>query len=140
MKRIVIIPVLLFISIISNSKTSDIPNGKLSEKEKSSNLKSKLKLPQRGKASFYNNSYSGKKTSNAEVYNPKTPTAAHETLPLGTIVKVTNIANGLYSFVKINDRCNCKRFGRIIDLSRVSAEEIGMIEMGVAKVLVEAVN
>ncbi|MES2796914.1 MAG: septal ring lytic transglycosylase RlpA family protein [Bacteroidota bacterium] len=123
MKRIVIIPVLL-ISIISYTKP--VPTGK-------------PKLPQKGKASFYSDKYSGKRTANAEKYNPNLLTAAHETLPLGKLVKVTNLINNQSAIVKINDRCACARYGRIIDLSRVAATQINMISKGVVKVKIEEI-
>ncbi len=121
MKRIVIIPVLL-ISIICYS--SPKPS-------------SKAKLPQLGKASYYSDHYTGKLTANAERYNPKLFTAAHETLPLGTLVRVTNLSNKKMAIVKINDRCACSRSGRILDLSKSAAEELDFISEGIAKVKIE---
>jgi rare lipoprotein A len=63
-------------------------------------------------------------------------TAAHKSLPLGTVAKVTNLENGKHVVVRINDRGPIKR-GRIIDLSRAAAKSIGMTKDGKAKVKVE---
>jgi rare lipoprotein A len=63
-------------------------------------------------------------------------TAAHRTLPFGTEVKVTNLANGKSVTVRINDRGPYAK-GRLIDLSKIAAKEIGLIKMGVAKVKIE---
>lgn len=153
MKRIVIIPVLL-ISIISNSKTSIFPTIKSNENfalnstkdkakfaSKNSRSKNKVKprLPQKGKASYYSDRYSGKLTANAERYNPNLFTAAHENLPLGESVRVTNLANNQSVIVKINDRCDCQKHGRIIDLSKNAAQQIQIIEKGIGKVKIEKI-
>jgi rare lipoprotein A len=137
MKRIVIIPVLL-LSIISYSKGSSL-------KFETRNLKTfrliaeKPKLPQKGKASYYSDRYTGKLTSNAERYSPDAFTAAHETLPMGTKVKVTNLENNQSVIVKINDRCACSKHGRVIDLSKNAAEQLDMISQGVARVKIEKI-
>jgi rare lipoprotein A len=65
-------------------------------------------------------------------------TAAHKSLPLGTIAKVTNLENGKRVIVKINDRGPYKK-GRIIDLSHAAAKSIGMLKDGTAKVKVEVI-
>ena len=66
-------------------------------------------------------------------------TAAHRTLPFGTMVKVTNLDNGKSAVVKINDRGPFVE-GRIIDLSRAAAEQIDMLGQGVARVSLEIVS
>src|SRR5476651_891717 len=70
-----------------------------------------------GLASFYSESYNGKKTANGEIYNSSEFTAAHKTLPFGTKVKVTNLTNGKTVKVRVNDR-GPYIAGRIIDLTR----------------------
>jgi len=77
---------------------------------------------QAGIASVY--AYRGEKTANGEWANPRRLTAAHKTLPLGTIVKVTNKKNGRTAMVRINDRGPYVR-GRIIDLTPAAAKELG---------------
>ncbi len=86
-----------------------------------------------GKASYYSDNLSGKKTANGEKYKPTELTAAHKKLPFGTKVKVTNLSNGKTVTVRINDRGPYVA-GRIIDLSKAAAKEIGMLNSGVAKV------
>lgn len=86
-----------------------------------------------GYASFYSDSYNGKKTANGETYHSSDLTAAHRKLPFGTRVKVTNLANGKTVKVKINDRGPFVR-GRIIDLTRAAASKLDMVNDGVAKV------
>lgn len=86
-----------------------------------------------GMASFYSESYNGRKTANGEVYNSSRLTAAHKTLPFGTKVKVTNLINGKSVKVRINDRGPFIA-GRIIDLTRSAARKIDMVNAGVVKV------
>jgi rare lipoprotein A len=89
-----------------------------------------------GMASYYANKYNGRKTASGERYRSKKFTAAHKTLPFGTVVKVTNLKNGKSVIVKINDRGPYSK-GRIIDLSKAAAKQIDMINDGVVKVKVE---
>lgn len=89
-----------------------------------------------GKASYYADSFQGKKTANGERYRKGKRTAAHKTLPFGTKVKVTNLKNGRSVNVRINDRGPFVA-GRIIDLSKSAAKKIGMTQQGVAKVKLE---
>jgi rare lipoprotein A len=86
-----------------------------------------------GLASFYSESYNGKKTANGEIYNSSDYTAAHKKLPFGTKVKVTNLSNGKTVKVRINDRGPFIA-GRIIDLTRAAAKKIDMVNAGVVKV------
>ena len=89
-----------------------------------------------GNASWYGPNFAGRLTSDGEVFDPSKLTAAHRTLPFGTLVKVTNLVNGESVVVRINDRGPFKP-NRIIDLSRGAAEAIGMKSMGVARVKLE---
>src|ERR1700712_2299033 len=82
-----------------------------------------------GVASFY----AGGQTASGEVSGPREFTAAHRTLPFGTLVRVTNTRNGKTVVVRINDRGPFGR-ARIIDLSRAAAIELGMIDSGTAAV------
>jgi rare lipoprotein A len=85
-----------------------------------------------GRAAFY----SGGRTASGEVTGPKGLTAAHRTLPFGTMVLVTNTHNGKSVVVRITDRGPYGR-GRIIDVSRAAAVELDMIGSGTAMVSVE---
>ena len=90
---------------------------------------------QSGMASWYGGNFHGRKTANGETYNMWSLTAAHKTLAFGTRVRVTNTRNGDYVDVRINDRGPFVG-GRIIDLSRAAAGEIGLTSSGVAPVKV----
>jgi rare lipoprotein A len=90
---------------------------------------------QSGVASWYGGYFHGRTTANGEKYNMDAYTAAHKTLPFGTRVRVTNTRNGDYVDVRINDRGPFVG-GRIIDLSRAAAGDIGMKDSGVAPVKV----
>jgi peptidoglycan lytic transglycosylase len=89
-----------------------------------------------GLASWYGGKFQGRVTSSGEVFDTNLLTAAHKTLPFGTVVKVTNLENGRSAVVKINDRGPFVE-GRIIDLSRAAAEQIDMVGTGTARVSVE---
>ncbi len=89
--------------------------------------------PQAGLCSYYNES---QRTATGERYNPEALTAAHKTLPFGTIVRCTRTDTGDSVVVVINDRGPFVR-GRIIDLSRGAAQRIGMIHDGVAPCRIE---
>lgn len=92
-----------------------------------------------GTASFYGIDFNGRKTASGEVYSQNKLTAAHKTLPLGTIVKVTNAQNNKSVYVKINDRGPYVK-GRIIDLSTKAAELLGYRNKGTAYVKIEIVK
>ncbi len=92
-----------------------------------------------GIASWYGPAFQGNKTANGEIFDTEKLTAAHKTLPFGTVVKVTNLNNGQTVMVRINDRGPYVD-GRVIDLSRKGAEAIGMISSGTAPVRVETVD
>lgn len=95
--------------------------------------------PINGKASFYADFFHGRKTANGERFNMNGLTAAHKSLPFGTILKVTNTANNKSVMVRINDRGPYVR-GRMLDLSLGAAKMIGMTQKGVASVLIEPIN
>lgn len=92
-----------------------------------------------GTASYYHNSLAGNPTANGEIYHPTLFTAAHKTLPLGSYAVVTNLHNNRKVIVKINDRGPFVKT-RIIDLSKIAAQEIGMLNSGIARVRVEALQ
>lgn len=91
---------------------------------------------QQGVASWYGKSHHGRRTANGETYDMSAMTAAHRSLPFGTVVRVTRLDDGRSVKVRINDRGPYAR-GRIIDLSAQAAEAIGMSEVGIARVKVE---
>lgn len=90
-----------------------------------------------GEASWYGPGFHGRKTANGERFDTYEFTCAHKTLPFGTLLKVTNLENNLYTVVRVNDRGPYIR-GRIIDLSKASKEAIGM--GGTAQVKIEQIT
>lgn len=92
-----------------------------------------------GTASFYSNSFNGKKTANGEIYSQKKMTAACNVLPLGTWIRVTNLRNGRSVLVKTNDRLHA-RMKRVVDLSRSAAEKLNYIKSGLTRVRVEVLG
>jgi rare lipoprotein A len=91
------------------------------------------KVVQSGRASWYGPGFHGRKTASGETFNTNELTAAHRTLPFGTKVRVVNQRTGQSVVVRINDR-GPYAHGRVIDLSRASAQAIGL--SGVAPVTV----
>ena len=93
-----------------------------------------------GIAIFYSDAMQGKALASGKKYDKNALTAAHRTLPLGTMVKVTNLKNNKSVVVKVNDRGPHGSNKRIIDLSRRAAQELDMIQDGKAQVKVEVVH
>jgi rare lipoprotein A len=94
---------------------------------------------QEGVASYYADKFEGRLTASGEKYKHAKLTAAHKTLPFGTIVKVTNLENNKTVEVKINDRGPFVE-GRIIDLSKSAAEQLDYVTKGLANVKIDVVN
>lgn len=92
-----------------------------------------------GIASWYGEPFHGRRTANGAIYDMNQLTAAHKTLPMPTDVRVTNLENGRSIVVTVNDRGPFVH-GRIIDLSRRSAQLLGVVQKGTAKVRVEIAN
>ena len=98
-------------------------------------LKGSPQAPVEGVASYYAKRFEGRKTSSGHRYHPDKLTAAHHTLPLGTVVRVVNPATKQDVHVTINDRCARKSF-HFIDLSRAAAKKIGLWRKGTIKVVI----
>ncbi len=94
---------------------------------------------QKGEASWYGPGFNGKKTASGEIFDMNKLTAAHRKLPFGTKVRVTNLNNNKSVIVRINDRGPYKK-GRIIDLSRKAAVQIGLAKSGIAPVKIEVLK
>lgn len=92
-----------------------------------------------GVASWYGIPFNGHRTSNGEIYDMHDMTAAHRTLPFGAVVRVTNMANGKQTEVRVNDRGPFVA-NRVIDLSLAAAEAIEMVGPGTATVRLEVVS
>jgi rare lipoprotein A len=92
---------------------------------------------QEGKATWYGPGFDGRRTASGERFDQEALTAAHRTLPLGSVVRVTNTRNGRRVIVRINDRGPYGGGGRIIDLSKGAARRLDMLKAGVVPVLLE---
>ena len=105
------------------------------------NLKSTVNSNNRfkGISSYYGKDFHGKLTANGEVYDMYGLTAAHKTLPLNTIVRVTNLENDKSLILRINDRGPFVK-GRILDCSYGAALKLGFIGNGTTNVLVEVIE
>ena len=96
-------------------------------------------IEERGVASWYGESFHGKQAANGELFDMEALTAAHRTLPLGSVVRVVNLANGKYLHVRITDRGPYVN-NRILDLSRGAAVRLGMMEGGLSHVQIQLVG
>jgi rare lipoprotein A len=92
-----------------------------------------------GTASWYGPGFFGNRTANGEVFRPGTLTAAHRTLPFGTMVRVTNLNNGRSTVVRINDRGPFVG-NRVIDLGHGAAQQVGLVSSGLAPVRLEVLR
>jgi rare lipoprotein A len=126
--RIYLFTVLFFFacSAFSQSKAKDYRTGTTAK-------------VQYGTASYYADKFNGRQTANGEIFSQKKMTGAHNTLPLGTWVRVTNLRNKKTVIVKINDRLH-KRNPRLIDLSKTAAQKLAYTGNGLTKVKVEVLG
>lgn len=127
---IIIISIIVLISCSSVVQFSQNP---------SLNFQKQVDYFEEGIASYYSDDFEGKLTASGEVFSQSGLTAAHRTLPFGTLVKVTNLENGSSVVVKINDRGPFIQ-GRIIDLSKTASQKLGFFGKGLAKVKVEVLK
>jgi rare lipoprotein A len=145
LKKIIQTGVMLFLAglFITNPVYSQEKEKEKQEKEKKKEKdEDKKKTSNRilyGTASFYSNSFQGKKTANGEIFDQEKMTAACNVLPLGTWIRVTNLSNKKSVLVKTNDRLHTK-MKRIVDLSRAAATKLGYINAGLTRVKVEVLG
>lgn len=92
-----------------------------------------------GTASYYADRFTGKRTASGEAYDPEDFTAAHRSLPFGTHVRVTDMQSRRSVIVRVNDRGPWGK-GRIIDISRAAARELGLIRRGHGRVQLTPAN
>jgi rare lipoprotein A len=92
-----------------------------------------------GQASFYAAKFQGRHTASGDVFNHSKYTAACNSLPLGTLVKVTNLKNGRTLEVKINDRLHAKTT-RLLDLTKAGAAKLGFVKAGLTRVKIEVIG
>ena len=96
-------------------------------------------IKDRGVASWYGEQFHGRQAANGGLFDMEALTAAHRTMPLGSIVRVVNLTNGKHLYVRITDRGPYEK-GRILDLSHGAAVRLGMEHEGVAHVQIEIVG
>jgi rare lipoprotein A len=93
-----------------------------------------------GSGSYYSDAFAGRPTASGAPYEPSGFTAAHRSLPFGTVLRVTRVDGGQRVYVRVTDRGPYGPRGRILDLSRAAAAHLGMLRAGVAKLEVEVVE
>ena len=94
---------------------------------------------QYGTASFYDNKFNGRRTANGDIFSQKKLTAAHNGLPLGTLVRVTNLRNKKTVIVKITDRLHYRN-KRLLDLSKAAANKLSFVKSGLLPVKIEVLG
>jgi rare lipoprotein A len=94
----------------------------------------------RGEASYYGAAFAGRRTANGEIFDPRRYTAAHRTLPFGTVLRVTRLDTGKTVYVRVNDRGPFGKKRRILDLSEAAAAELEMLKRGIAEIRAEVVE
>jgi len=90
---------------------------------------------QYGIASYYSNKFQGRPTASGELFDQNKMTCAHNGLPMGTWLKVTNLRNNRTVVVRVNDRLNYRNH-RLVDLTRTAASRLGYVKHGLARVKV----
>jgi rare lipoprotein A len=98
------------------------------------------RLLQVGTASYYGDAFDGGRTASGERFDQDKLTCAHGSLPFGCKIRVTNLRNNKSVQVKVNDRGGFAKHGRVLDLSKAAAREIGMVNTGTAKVKIEVLE
>jgi rare lipoprotein A len=93
----------------------------------------------RGKVTYYGSEFAGRRTASGERFDPRALTMAHRLLPLGTIVDVTNNANGRRVRLRVNDR-GPVRTDRIGDVSLAAAKRLGFVDAGIADATIDVVS
>lgn len=95
---------------------------------------------QRGSASYYSDVFAGRRTASGVPYEPQGFTAAHRSLPFGSVLRVKRLDGGPSVYVRVTDRGPYGPRGRILDLSRAAAEQLGMMRAGVVKIELDVVE
>jgi rare lipoprotein A (peptidoglycan hydrolase) len=136
---------IVLLLVFTRCSTHKYPVEGVSRSSKAYYLRGQWHYPQKyydynkvGLASWYGPNCHGKQKAQGEIYDQYAMTAAHKTLPLPTIAKVTNLENNKSVVVMVDDRGPYKYKGRIIDLSISAAKELGMYSKGIAKVRVQS--
>lgn len=131
--------VVLSLAVVSLSLLAEVAMAAGLDATPVANTGSSPEILQRGIASYYADRHHGELTANGEKFDMNGLTAAHKTLPFGTKLRVTSLANHRSVLVRVNDRGPFVK-GRIIDLSLGAAKELQMIRSGVAEVTITVVR
>lgn len=125
----------LFLLLHSRPARASLASDPVDEQLEALLQQSSQRDPRDGVATYYASKFIGRRTSSGERYHPDKLTAAHATLPLGTVVRVRNPKTGQDVVVRINDRCHPRHASRnLIDLSRQAAKQIGLWGKGLIRV------
>jgi rare lipoprotein A len=135
MKLAICLLVLSFCTVTFSSQGQGKSKPAKTIKSKAVKKKKKARF-QYGTASFYHSKFNGRQTANGDIFSQKKFTAAHNTLPLGTWIKVTNLRNRKTVIVKITDRLH-HRNKRLLDLSTAAANKISFTKAGLLPIKVE---
>lgn len=127
--------ILLCFTLVFNTPSS--AQKKAAPKTKSSRFTSKRVIY--GLASFYADRFNGRRTANGEIFSQRKLTCACNMLPFGTWVKVTNVRNGKWVVIKVNDRLHT-RLRRLVDLSKAAARKLGSMTSGLVRVKLEVIG
>ena len=119
--------------------SSDFSNSGSNNKKTKKSTKTNHKKQEIGISSYYGTQFHGKLTANGEVFDMYGVTAAHKTLPLGTVAKITNLENDKSIILRINDRGPYVN-GRILDCSYGAALKLDFITSGTAKVKIDIIE
>lgn len=103
--------------------------------------KTRVKIAKRqsGVASYYGPEFAFRRTASGEMFDPKEMTAAHRTLPFGTKIRVTNLANGKRVVLRVNDRGPYRK-NRVIDVSHAAARKLGFAHHGTTRVRIDVLS
>ena len=136
MKKITLFAILLFTIFSCSSISLSNPN---SIYPKTAGNVQNTREQMDGIASWYGPNFHNKKTANGEIYNQNAYTVAHRILPLGSIIKITNLENSKKIYARVNDRGPYKK-KRIVDVSKRIATELGFIDRGTARVKLDIIS
>ena len=106
---------------------------------RSAKARVKIAKRQSGVASYYGPEFAFRRTASGEMFDPRKMTAAHRTLPFGTKIRVTNLANGRRVVLRVNDRGPYRK-GRVIDVSHAAARKLGFANHGTARVRIDVLS
>ena len=132
-------PFLIGLLALSGCTYVERPSELVSHAPKKAEGSSQYHHKEVGKASWYGPGFQNQRTANGEIFDQNKLTAGSRSLPLGTVVEVTNLKNGKRVQVTINDRGPWVK-GRAIDLSRAAAERLDMVQTGLAPVRITTVS